>query len=204
MTAMEDPYLAGAAAALAAGPLEHVVRIVATHPDWAEDVALDVDSASVTFDEGWAPHVQAQLQCRLPDDLGVLADLDPRAGVRVQIEAGYVLDGAEDVHVLADLGLRSRTILRPQNLVRLNTSGDEAILQDNLWSDSTPGAVPTTGLVEAVEWLIDQGASGSYVLDSEIGTGVGASALAEAIMPTGDDFWGVLAGIVDDGGVGAG
>lgn len=200
MTAMEDPYSAGVANALAAGPLEHVARIVATHPDWAQDITLEVDSASVTFDEGWAPHVQATLQCRLPDDLGVLSDLDPRAGVRVQIETGYVLDGAEDVHLLADLGLRSRTTLRPANLLRIQASGDEAILQDNLWSDSTPGAVPTTGLVEAVEWLIDQGTSGTYVLDSDIPTGYNAGALTEAAMPTGDDFWSVLSGVVDDGG----
>lgn len=187
-----------AATALAAGPVEHVHRVRASHPSWAEPVDLDVEAARVTFDEAWSPHVQAEISATIPD-ADVLDMLDPRAGVRLELEAGYRYgDGTEDVHPLADLGLRLRVVNRPDNVLQLEAAGDEMTLQDNLWTSSTPAPLPRTGLLEAVSFLVDQGAGGGTTLDSEIPAGYRPELLTEAELPAGEDYWRPAAGMVDD------
>lgn len=111
--------------------LRVVTSAVATHPSWAGPLALEVVGGTVTFDEAWSPHVQAELVCALPADQTGLELLDPRDLVRVQITAGYVYPGSvEDSHQLVDLGLRSRAVRRPDNTISLSLSSDEALVQD--------------------------------------------------------------------------
>lgn len=111
--------------------LRVVQSAVATHPSWAEPITLDVVSGTVTFDETWSPHVQADLVCALPSDQAVLDALDPRDLVRVRVSAGYIYPGGvEDVHEFVDLGLRSRPVRRPDNTMSLTLASDEALVQD--------------------------------------------------------------------------
>lgn len=128
--ALTDPWDAQAESAVRQ-TLRHVATARATHASWPDPVPLDVTSGTVTFDETWAPHVQASLTCALPADAGTLADLDPRALVRVEIDAGYTYPGgATDVHQLADLGLRERPVRRPAGQMILSAASDEALVQD--------------------------------------------------------------------------
>lgn len=112
--------------------LKHTFRAV-VHPmdnGQTPDFELNVEDISVTFDEAWSPHVQAQLTCALPDE-AQLAALDPRKLARVSIYTGYVFaheDEAEEL--LADLHLRSITIKASSKQMVLFLSGDEALLQD--------------------------------------------------------------------------
>jgi len=73
----------------------HVVRAVVVG-----GLTLDVQEATVTLDEGWAPFVQVDLTCRITD-LAAMYRLDPTASpvrVTVDLEAAYA-----DSLPLADL-----------------------------------------------------------------------------------------------------
>lgn len=103
----------------------------ATHPDWDAPLALDAEQVSLTWDETRAPRVTGTVVAVMPTDTATLALLDPRTGVRVQVDAGYIRPGGiRDVHTIADLGLRKRAVSRPDNLIRLELSGDEALVVD--------------------------------------------------------------------------
>jgi hypothetical protein len=94
------------------------------------DTVLPVTAASVTFDETWVPHVQADVTCAVPDD-ALLDLLDPRdPSVRLLLDAGYYLPSGLDVHNVANLGLRERNPTRPDNTMRLTAESDEALVLD--------------------------------------------------------------------------
>jgi hypothetical protein len=103
------------------------------------------------MDERRAPRITATLTCALPDpDLSAL--LDPRTGVRVDIEAGYTRPGgAQDVQPLADLGLRTCAPDLTTGTVRLDLAGDEARVIDASPTvlDSVTGAT-TAAAVQAL------------------------------------------------------
>lgn len=146
------PYAARADAAIRSS-LRHTATATATHPTWSGPIVLDLDADNpprVVFDEEWAPHIQATLTCRVPDQ-ATLDALDPRIGVRVQLGAGYTYpDGVDDTHQLADLGLRSREVNRPENTMTLTLASDEALIQDNIqvgaswWGATTYPALIST------------------------------------------------------------
>lgn len=130
MTSLTAPWDDRAEAAVRQ-TLRHVVVARATHPDWPEPIPLDVIGGTVTFDETWAPHVQASVTCALPSDAATLAALDPRRLVRVELDVGYIYPGGvQDVHLLANLGLRERSVRRPAGQVILVAASDEALVQD--------------------------------------------------------------------------
>lgn len=104
-----------------------VARVTATHPSFTQ-MPLDVTEATLTFDEERAPRATSSITCALVDEPALL---DPLAGVRVRIEAGYLRPGGtEDVHTLADLGLRNRSRSDPNRTLRLDCAGDEARVVD--------------------------------------------------------------------------
>lgn len=199
------PYDSRAERELPSGALRHVYEVRATHPSWGEDLTLwpVTGGLEVTFDEGWAPHVRAQVRVMIPDDPAELALLDPRAGVRIVIEAGYMYSGdtVADLHEVADLGLRTRVVARPGNVVTLTATSDEAILMDRIWAEVAPGEIPTTGISEAAEWIVETatGETGNFL--SYVAAGYRPDLLTEAVMPLGVDWWSVLSGIVDDAGL---
>lgn len=133
MTDLTAPWAPEAETWLRTGVVRTVATVQATHPSWAEPITLDVESGTVTFDEQWAPHVQAVLSCRLPTDQAVLDALDPRDLVRIVITAGYVYPGGQrDEHLVADLGLRSRRVVRQPGAtsMQITAASDEALVLD--------------------------------------------------------------------------
>lgn len=125
---MTGPY-AASTPTLLAGAHRQDGAVRATHPDWPGPVALDVEDLSIGWDETRAPRCTATVT--IPATEAVLVDLNPLAGVRLQVDAGYIAaDGTRDVHTVADLGLRSRTVNRPDGRVTLTASSDEALAID--------------------------------------------------------------------------
>lgn len=111
-------------------PLTH--RSTVTLAGNGTDLTLELTDGRVTFDETRAPRVSAQLVTRVPEEQQTLDRIDPRAAVRVQVAAGYVRpDGLDDVQPLVDLGLRTRTVARPEDTLTLEAAGDEALLIDD-------------------------------------------------------------------------
>lgn len=135
--ALQDPYLADTWPLLTKSHRQRCAAR-ATHPGWAQPITLDVERLTVSWDEARAPRVQATLSCKVPQDQATLDALDPRTGVRIQIDAGYVRPGGvQDVHTIADLGLRYRRVSRPDNTLELGAASDEALVIDNHWAGST-------------------------------------------------------------------
>lgn len=109
------------------GPLEHEYTVLVYDPLLAP-IPLTVEACSVTFDESWWPHVQAQITAKVSDDQATLDRLDPRTRIRVEIYAGYRLpDGTRDMHLLARGWLVDRSTLRPDDTLALDVEGEEYI-----------------------------------------------------------------------------
>lgn len=97
---------------------------------------LDVLNYSVTWAEDTAPRVMARISTPASLTAAQLDALDPRAGARVRLTAGYVLaDGTESAYQVALLWLRSRTLARPSNTLDLVLASSEAMYIDG--SEST-------------------------------------------------------------------
>ena len=118
----------------------------------------------------------------------MLDALDARNGCRVSIYMGYVYDGfVDDVHLVANVHVRSRTVDRPSNTMKLVLSGDERLAQDykRLSWDSVP---PLTGINEFVQYHagIAQRPTPATVV-SEVGPNYGAYALVGMVQDPGKD-----------------
>lgn len=109
-----------------------VVRMRATHPTWtgAVDLTDSLKDWTLTFDESRAPRVE--LHATIPDDAALATTLDPRIGVRVEVDAGYLdAAGTEDAYTIADLGLRAvRRSVGTADLLELTAASDEALVID--------------------------------------------------------------------------
>ena len=113
--------------------LAHITRARATHRTFAAELDLVDEPGAVTldYDETRAPRAQLQLQCVLPATKAELDRLDPRQGVRVELDLGYVRpDGSEDVATVADMGLRRVVVDYAAQTMTLTVQGDEAMLVD--------------------------------------------------------------------------
>lgn len=129
---------------LITGPHGQVFRAHADHPSFDGPIELDVTTATVTLDEQRAPRVAATLTIVTPA-AAVLAQLDPRAGVRVILEAGYIRPGGdEDVSPVFDLGLRRTVARRPGDTTTLELAGDEALVIDASPAVAATVSSPTT------------------------------------------------------------
>ena len=131
--------------------LTHVVNATIV-TQAGDEIPLDLESGSLRWDETQSPRVQANLTCMLPDDPALLWRIDPRLGTRVVIEVGYLRpEGWYDIHRVADLGLRTRTVHRPDRLLDLEAHSDEALLIDNAPSTSlTLNTATTTAAITTV------------------------------------------------------
>ena len=171
--------------------IRHHHRVSAV-PVGGLETALEVQHGTleVQFSEDWSPHIQAKLTAKVSDDADLLDLLDPRAGCRLVIDAGYILPGnVEDVHLLADVGLRSREVKRPDNTVVLSALSDEARAQDYVlqWGAQR---MPTTGVPEAVRWLAGYALLPEVpVVVSDFPNGHKASALTDFMLDVGSDLW---------------
>ncbi|TDE91590.1 hypothetical protein EXU48_15710 [Occultella glacieicola] len=194
---MTAPFMEQAATAINE-PITHVWRIEAWPPGATEGIPLAVNNGTLTYDEAWAPHVQASLQCQVPTDQATLDALDPRTNCRIHIYLGYVYQrGTEDVHLIADLGLFARTVNRPQNTMDLSAMSDEIRLLSNAWLGGAQP--PKTGAAEALVWTINAGLDpiNAGSIDTQIGTEVAADQLTELAIGYGDSYGSLFTTIQD-------
>lgn len=113
-------------------PHTQIVRVSAVTAVGTFDLQFEPGS-TLTTDEERAPRWYANLTCRPPDTLAQIDALDPRAGVRILISAGYIRPGGiEDVWPVADLGLRTRAWDRStsDDMLTLIAASDEALVID--------------------------------------------------------------------------
>lgn len=125
----------------------HYVKVEAVVPSQAAPIPLDVEDVSIAWDETQAPRVQCEVTAAVPEDQVTLDLLDPRTGVRLNVYVGYIRPGGdEDVHLVADLGLRERTVNRPSNTMDLTAMSDEMLVIDgspaNLIATGAQASVP--------------------------------------------------------------
>ena len=136
-------------------------------------IPLTVIDGTLSYDEGWTPHVQASLTVAIPEDQATLDLLDPRLLPRVRITAGYVFDDRRiESHQIANLILRDRTVSRPQGTMQLDAASDECLLDDagvvGPTSIDYPG-VQVWSLTEALRVMMERatGVSPSIVVSLE-------------------------------------
>lgn len=158
------------------------------HPKYGDPFELDVEDCNISFDSSWSPYIQGDITAKLIEDQGMLDSLDPRNGCRVHIYMGYVYDGfVDDVHLVADLHIRSRTVERPSNMIKITLSSDEALAQDYKRM-SWDGQPPVTGINEFVSYLAEIAQRPTPpVIASDYGASYGASMLSGITMETGQD-----------------
>ena len=155
-------------------------------------------SPTVTFDEGWVPHIQGRITIADPGwELRSL--IDPLREPHVILSAGYVYGDVEDVHPLAALRLVAADFDRPDNTVELTLESSERLLLDDAPtfddSDDTSITYPAgTVIREAIaDVLLDHA---SIVLD--VAPDVPYTQLtADAVLSAGDDYWEFLVDLAD-------
>lgn len=195
MAAVTAPYQAQAQEQLA-GAVAHVLRVVA-RPLVGEPVTLSLSQAQITFDESWAPHVQARFQVADQDAAALLEALDPRYRCRLTVEAGYRYAGQVlDVHNLATLHVRSLG-----TDLRLEADSDEALAMDRKHTTAA-GYPPRTGINELVSWAAGLAAAPDQAqVVSEFPPGYGANMLTELELDVGGQYWDLLADAANRVGV---
>lgn len=187
---MTAPY-AAAAAALLPGAIGHQATVTAYPLSGAPfTVPVEDGDLEVSFSEDWSPHVQVRATAAVPADQAQLDALDGRLACRLTIDAGYVYpDRTVDVHLLADVGLRDRSVRRPDNTMELAAYSDEIKTQDRRRTDTT--ATPVfAGVNEAIKWCVDLGCWPEIpTIVSDFGAAYGASFVSGLEVPVGQQLW---------------
>lgn len=185
------PYTA-AAAQLVAGTHRQDYAVRATHPDWPAPVPLTATDVRVGWDGARAPRCTATIT--VPAAGAPLELLDPLAGVRLQVDAGYLLpDGQRDVHTVADLGLRGRVSSAGRDTVDLYAAGSEARILDNTYHPDVglqavnPGST-TTSMIAA----LIAGALAGYDHDIVVTGPTGPDVTAEEFAAMRDQLDGIV------------
>jgi hypothetical protein len=167
---------------------QQTVAVRANYSTWTAPITLDVISASISWDENRAPRVQAEITVAVPDSATINL-LDPRLGIRIEIDAGYAAGAFSESHNIANLGLRDRSVSRPDNTMTLRAASDEALV-----IDAAPGAQKSTiqsSLPSAISKLIKEVTGNATVT---VTTTQGQEALVlEAIS----DRWGTISDLSD-------
>lgn len=171
----------------------HIVSATA-YPDGADPVELDFEGGSVEFDDSRAPRIQATLTCKIPADKSILDALDARKTFRVSIFAGYKDNSVtEDVQLLADLHVRSRSITRPNNRMVLECWSDEGLTQDYRRA-AWDGQPPQSNLLDALAHHVDIASRGGITppIVSDFDPFFGSSAVAGLVQEVGQDSWSLI------------
>jgi hypothetical protein len=119
-------------------------HVYSAHLLTSPEIELSVRGGRISLDAGQAPHVRGDIDIAMPD-AATCAAIDPRAGVRVRVEA----DGeypSFSVHREFDLTLRDRDVQHREGIVSLVLGSDEALLQDfsPLADDTAPRALESS------------------------------------------------------------
>ncbi len=196
--AFTDPYVPDVATRLLVPGVRHVHRVVAYRPAFGVELGheLALTSGTLTIDEDRTPRFGLSATVGLGSQ-DLLDFLDPRTGTRVEVWAGYeYADRTEDVHRLADLGLRERIVRRPQNDVTILAVSDEALIEDYTL-DAPLTFAPGTAISTVLAALIGFGhAQPVTILASGVGQSIGADPLV--VQP--DGVWSTIADLVDRAG----
>lgn len=185
--ALTDPYLPDVDNRIRQS-VEHVYTATA-YPTTGLPIPLNVEDLTISFDESWTPHVQADLTAKLPDDQATLDRLDPRMNCRVTITVGYVYDGkVSDVHEIADLHVRTREVTRPANQLVLTLSSDEARSMDAK-RRSADAAPPKTGINEIITYAANKAVyPDTAEIVSDFQPGYKVDSFTELSLAVGTDF----------------
>ena len=171
--------------------LEHR-QLVTVQPVDQDPFSLDVEDLEISFSEDWAPHVEVSLSAAMPQDQAQLDALDPRAGCRLLVSAGYVYpDRTPDIHQLADVALDTREVTRPDNQLKLTAVSAEVQLQDyrSFWN---PRVIPATGLPAAIRAVLAFGLQPKTAkVNATVAENYGAAHLAGIEAPLGTTYWDV-------------
>lgn len=101
-------------------------------PPTQEITGLEVIACDVAYDHGWTPYVQGRATLKMPS-ADVLAKLDPRLLIEVDVYAGYVApDGTSDSHLMCRTMLNSRTANHAEGTLDIQFQGLEFIFDDDL------------------------------------------------------------------------
>lgn len=179
--------------------VEHVTQVLAYDADAPPSVPpipLDLITATLEYDENRAPLAVMNGSLQIPEE-SILTFLDPRRNIRILVLAGYKYeDGQEDVAWIADLGLRSRVVRRPQNDLVFTATTDEMRVLDYAatapitWSSAVSGSTAIVGLLERV---FDHTYQIKSLIDSRPFIPAGQT---ETLLP-GESFWTKIQDIAD-------
>lgn len=179
----------------------HVLTATAYPNGGGAPIELDVESASLVFDDSTAPRIQGTLTCKAPSN-ATLDALDARKTFRVKVYAGYKYDSVtEDVQLLADLHARDRDVQRPQNRVVFTLHSDEGLAMDyrRLAWDSQP---PQSNVLDAVQYHVNIATNGTGgLVVSDYPNDFGAAAVAGLVQDPGTSGWDMLHEIASRAGV---
>lgn len=167
--------------------IRHKYSAVA-HPRYGDPFELDIEDLSISFDPSRSPRITADVMAKVIEDQEMLDSLDARNGCRVHIYVGYVYDGfVDDVHLMADLHLRERTIERPANTMKLVLGSDEELAEDAKRL-SWQAQAPLTGINEFVKFHADRAMIPTLAtVVSDFPAAYGASELAGMVQEVGQD-----------------
>lgn len=170
--------------------LTHVARAYITTAS-GDYVGLDLEGGTLTWDETRSPRVTANLSCRVPTDQALLDRIDPRiGGTRLRVDVGYFRpDGNEDVQQIVDLGLRSRRVTRPDDIMTITAASDEALVIDA--GPTKSGTVTNASTTGAISAVINQVLTTTPVVDVGGPTGPAVSGVLF------DDRWDVINDLAD-------
>lgn len=185
---LSDPY-SPSAEALVRETHTQIVRARATHADWAEPLELDVERCRFGWDQRRVPRVEASLTCRVPEDQLTLNSLDPRTGVRIEIDAGYRYPGGrEDVHTLVDLALHERRVERPTNTMQLTAMSDEVYVTETVATSALSPNQPD--IAATVRWLVNNALTTDPAAWTDTFPVVAPD--EPITLAAGDDYWNVI------------
>ena len=190
---MTAPY-APAAAEWITGDLFHEVTATAVLVPF-DARELDLEDIRITLAEDWSPQIQADFEIPAGYDNDLFEMLDPQKRVKILIDAGYTYpDGTRDVHQLAELYLLTRPVRRPDNSISLTAASGEAMTQFAKLDPWTAWVPDRSGLTEFVTWAATYGMyPEAPVIESVLGSGFGAAALADLPVEAGMDLWSLIA-----------
>lgn len=168
--------------------LTHTAAVRVSLPS-GEVIPLDLEGGRLSYDETRSPRVEAVVDVTVPTDAALLGRIDARTGARLEVDCGYVRPGGvQDVHNLAYLGLRSRKVPRPGDVMQLVGRSDEALVIDS--GPDVGAAVTGSSVVDAMDkliWQIDP------LANISVTSSPGPAVAAEVY----EDRWDYLAALAD-------
>ena len=136
---------------------QQIVNVRAIHPDFDGPVSLPVSDIKFDFVDRRYPRVSCTVTTPVPATQAEIERLDPRTGVRIEVDCGYSNEAFEDIQMILDLGLRTVRVNRPANTMTLEARSDEDMVIDA--SPAAKASVSASSHALAVQALLNQAIS---------------------------------------------